>query len=61
MLVFFVFGFALFYLRGVAPKEVTMQHIYRGVAPLVLIQVFGLALLWFFWSIGTLVPSLISN
>ena len=33
------FGFALFYLRGVAPKEVTTGHIYRGVIPFVLIQV----------------------
>ena len=40
------FGFALFYLRGVAPREVTTGHIYRGVAPFVLIQVLGLAILW---------------
>ena len=53
------FGFALFYLRGVVSKEVTTRHIYREVAPFVLIQVFGLALLWFFPSIVTLVPSLI--
>ena len=53
------FGFALFYLRGVAPKVVTTRHIYRGVAPFVLFQVFGLALLWFFPSIVTLNSSLI--
>ncbi|MEM6588795.1 MAG: TRAP transporter large permease subunit [Pseudomonadota bacterium] len=53
------FGFALFYLRGVAPKEVTTGHIYRGVAPFVLIQVVGLALLWFFPQIVTIVPALI--
>jgi len=55
------FGFALFYLRGVAPKEVTTGHIYRGVAPFVLIQVLGLAILWFFPAIVTIVPSLIPN
>ena len=55
------FGFALFYLRGVAPKEVTTAHIYRGVFPFVLIQVAGLAILWFFPSIVTIVPNLMPN
>ena len=55
------FGFALFYLRGVVPKAVTTGHIYRGVAPFVVIQVLGLALLWFFPSIVTIVPALIPN
>ncbi|UWQ16239.1 TRAP transporter large permease subunit [Jannaschia sp. M317] len=53
------FGFALFYLRGVAPKEVTTGHIYRGVIPFVLIQVAGLALLWWVPSIVTIVPNLL--
>ena len=55
------FGFALFYLRGVAPKEVTTRHIYRGVIPFVLIQVCGLGLLWMFPSIVTIIPDLIPN
>ena len=55
------FGFALFYLRGVAPPEVTTGHIYRGIAPFVLIQVVGLAILWFFPSIVTIVPNLLPN
>ncbi|CUH88595.1 Neu5Ac permease [Phaeobacter sp. CECT 5382] len=55
------FGFALFYLRGVAPKEVTTGHIYRGVLPFVLIQVAGLAILWLFPTIVTIVPALIPN
>ncbi len=38
------FGFALFYLKGVAPAEVTIQEIYRGIIPFVLLQVLGLAL-----------------
>ncbi|MBZ0124122.1 MAG: TRAP transporter large permease subunit, partial [Roseovarius sp.] len=55
------FGFALFYLRGVAPREVTTVHIYRGVAPFVLIQVLGLAILWFFPDIVTIVPALLGG
>ncbi|MBM1556776.1 TRAP transporter large permease subunit [Sulfitobacter mediterraneus] len=55
------FGFALFYLRGVAPASVTTAHIYRGIIPFVLIQVAGLAILWFFPSIVTIVPDLIPN
>lgn len=39
------FGFALFYLRGVAPPEVRTAQIYRGVAPFVVIQLAALALL----------------
>lgn len=53
------FGFALFYLRGVAPAEVTTGHIYRGVAPFVIIQVVGLLILALFPSIVTIVPSLL--
>jgi TRAP-type mannitol/chloroaromatic compound transport system permease large subunit len=55
------FGFALFYLRGVAPPEVTTRHIYRGVVPFVLIQVAGLAMLWMFPGVVTIVPDLLPN
>lgn len=55
------FGFALFYLRGVAPKEVTTGHIYRGIIPFVLIQVLGLWLLWQFPGVVTIVPNLIGH
>ncbi len=55
------FGFALFYLRGVAPAEVTTGQIYRGVLPFVGIQVAGLALLWLFPSIVTILPDLFPN
>ncbi|EEB83261.1 TRAP transporter large permease [Roseobacter sp. GAI101] len=55
------FGFALFYLRGVAPASVTTGHIYRGIIPFVLIQVGALALLWVFPSVVTIVPDLIPN
>jgi len=52
------FGFALFYLRGVAPKEITTLDIYKGIIPFVIIQVIGLILLWNFPIITTLVPTL---
>jgi len=55
------FGFALFYLRGVAPPSVTTGHIYRGVIPFVLIQVFGLAFLWLVPSVVTIVPALLGQ
>ncbi|NSX56407.1 TRAP transporter large permease [Parasulfitobacter algicola] len=55
------FGFALFYLRGVAPKEVTTGHIYQGIIPFVLIQIAGLALLSLFPQVVTIVPNLIGN
>ena len=54
------FGFALFYLRGVAPKEVTTGHIYRGVIPFVLIQVVGIGILALFPAIVTIVPNLLN-
>lgn len=42
------FGFALFYLKGVAPPEVKTQHLYRGILPFVIIQLLFLAgLVWF--------------
>jgi len=37
------FGFALFYMKGTVPREVTMMHIYRGIIPFVLIQLTALA------------------
>ncbi|MCX8225991.1 MAG: TRAP transporter large permease subunit, partial [Sulfitobacter sp.] len=55
------FGFALFYLRGVAPPSVTTAHIYRGIIPFVLIQVGALALLWMFPVIVTIIPDLIPS
>jgi TRAP-type mannitol/chloroaromatic compound transport system permease large subunit len=53
------FGFALFYLRGVAPRTVTTGHIYRGVLPFVGIQMLCLVLLYIFPSIVTILPDLL--
>jgi len=51
------FGFALFYLRGVAPPEVTTMHIYKGIIPFVLIQMLMLLLLAGFPQIALWLPS----
>jgi TRAP-type mannitol/chloroaromatic compound transport system permease large subunit len=51
------FGFALFYLRGVAPPSVSTGDIYMGIIPFVLIQILALAVLWTFPGIATWLPS----
>lgn len=50
------FGFALFYLRGVAPPSVTTSQIYRGAIPFVAIQLFALLLLAAFPGLVTWLP-----
>ncbi len=50
------FGFALFYLRGVAPPAVTTAHIYRGAIPFVVIQLFALLLIAAFPDLVTWLP-----
>jgi tripartite ATP-independent transporter DctM subunit len=52
------FGYTLFYLKGVAPTGVTMGDIYRGVAPFVLLQAFGLALCMIFPQIILWLPNM---
>ena len=42
------FGFSLFYLKGVAPPEVTTAHLYRGIIPFIVIQVIMLLLIILF-------------
>lgn len=54
------FGFALFYLKGVAPPSVRTSHIYRGILPYVAIQIFALLLLIVFPKIVTWLPSVSS-
>jgi TRAP-type mannitol/chloroaromatic compound transport system permease large subunit len=50
------FGFALFYLRGVAPPEVTTLQIYRGVVPFVTMQLLMLVILAIFPAMATWLP-----
>jgi len=53
------FGFALFYLRGVAPEGVTTSAIYRGVIPFILIQLIMLAMLAWWPQLATWLPGVI--
>ena len=53
------FGYALFYFKGVAPKEISISHIYRGIIPFVLLQLIGLALMIIFPDIITWLPSIV--
>jgi tripartite ATP-independent transporter DctM subunit len=49
-------GPTLFYLRGVAPPEITTAHIYVGIIPFVVIQLLALVLLWFLPGLATWLP-----
>ena len=53
------FGFALFYLRGVAPGSIPTSTIYKGIIPFVALQIFALATLFFFPGIVTWLPSVL--
>ena len=53
------FGFALFYLRGVAPAEVTTGQIYRGVFPFIFIQLIALGALSLWPGLATWLPGVI--
>ncbi len=50
------FGFALFYLRGVAPESVATSQIYRGVIPFIVIQLIMLALISYWPQLVTWLP-----
>ncbi len=49
-------GPTLFYLRGVAPPEITTRHIYVGVIPFVAIQIVLLVVLWYWPRLATALP-----
>jgi TRAP-type mannitol/chloroaromatic compound transport system permease large subunit len=53
------FGFALFYLRGVAPPTVTTMAIYRGIVPFVLLQLTMLVVLWYWPQLATWLPTVV--
>ena len=55
------FGFALFYLRGVAPPSVKTMQIYSGAIPFVIIQLLMLIVLWFYPELATYLPKVIYN
>lgn len=53
------YGFALFYLKGVAPSDVTMMDIYKSITPFVLIKLLVLILCMLFPGIITFLPNLL--
>ncbi len=53
------FGFALFYMKGVAPAGVRIQTIYKGIIPFVFLQLIGLALVIKFPEIALWLPNYI--
>ena len=55
------FGFALFYLKAVAPPEVKIQQIYRGIIPFVILQLLGLTLVILFPEIALWLPRVLLN
>lgn len=55
------FGFALFYLRGVAPPEVKTAQIYRGAIPFIFIQLLALTILALYPGLATWLPGVIYN
>ena len=52
-------GPTLFFLRGVAPPEISTRHIYVGVIPFVLIQLVALVVLWYAPGLATALPHLL--
>ena len=55
------FGFALFYLKAVAPPQVRIQQIYRGIIPFVILQLIGLILVILFPEIALWLPRTLLN
>jgi len=55
------FGFTIFYLKGVAPKEVTTSQLYKGVIPYVIIQLIALFIIVMFPQLVLWLPKLIGE
>ncbi len=53
------FGFSIFYLKGVAPAEVSTSHLYRGIIPYVALQILALLLIIFFPDIALWLPKIL--
>ena len=51
------FGFALFYLRGVAPDTIKTMHIYKGVIPFIIIQILAMAMIAYKPQLATWLPT----
>jgi len=55
------FGFALFYLRGVAPDSIKTTDIYKGVMPFILIQIFAMGMIAYWPGIATWLPHVVMD
>ncbi len=53
------FGFSLFYLRSAAPPEITTGQIYQGVVPFIILQLFGIFVIWLWPSLANWLPSVV--
>ena len=53
------FGFALFYMKGVAPSIVKMQQIYKGIIPFVILQVIGIIIVLMFPQLALWLPEIV--
>ena len=49
-------GFSLFYIKGVSPPSVALKHIYKGVIPFIVLQLIGLAFVFYFEALSTKLP-----
>ncbi len=50
-------GFALFYLKGVCPPDISLGHVYRGIIPFVILQLIGLGIVFLFPTVITWLPA----
>jgi tripartite ATP-independent transporter DctM subunit len=53
------FGFSLFYLRGVLPKNVQTIEIYKGIVPFLMIQIFLVVIVFMFPNLATALPEML--
>jgi TRAP-type mannitol/chloroaromatic compound transport system permease large subunit len=53
------FGYSLFFLKGIAPEGMTMNHIYKGVVPFVILQWTGLAICVYWPQLVLYLPNII--
>jgi TRAP-type mannitol/chloroaromatic compound transport system permease large subunit len=52
---------AIFYLRAVAPAEINIKHMYKGVVPFIVLQCLTLVFVMIFPSLVTYLPSIMLN
>lgn len=52
------FGYALFYMRGVAPESITTGQIYRSIIPFIILQIIGLSLVMIFPQLALWLPGM---